>query len=76
LPVGLSYTGSAVVSNPNVVQNTTILGEWKIVNMPANSTATITYTVIIGANATGTLKNNVKIIPDPLLPPELVPDNP
>jgi len=34
------------------------------------------YNVIIGTNATGTLKNNVKIIPDPLLPPELVPDNP
>jgi uncharacterized repeat protein (TIGR01451 family) len=78
LPVGLTYTWWSTYSYAPTQWWVTVspITWWQrqISNIAPGQYVTIQYTVLIRENATGTLKNNVKIIPDPLLPPELVPD--
>jgi uncharacterized repeat protein (TIGR01451 family) len=79
LPEGLNYTGWSTYtyssSSPWWVTVSPITWwQRQVSNIAPGQYVTIQYFVIIWPNATVTLKNNVKIIPDPWLPPELVPD--
>ncbi len=78
LPVGLSYTGWTTYSftQPQWWATITALWWWQrqVNNIAPGQYITMQYTVIIWANASGSLINNVGIKPIVWSPSELVPD--